>query len=387
MSGKAQWIVIATFGLAAVAMSLVQPVLPLYLTSIDISPKIIGLMFSVSMVAMAIGEGYWGFIADRVGTWVPLAVGTFICGMVVLLFTIFTETVLLFMIFFLWGLFRSAIFGPSRGFLAAGAPVGKKTRRLAIVTAIIAVSSSLGALPSGFIADAWGFKAVFYFSSAVSFLGALLVYRGYKTTQPVKYKLQGKINFKVINRGGALTLQCLVTAFQFFGLGIIVAFLPLLVTGRTGVSMAEVGILISVRGLVAMIFSVPMGALADRIGTRVMIFFGLIVTALAMFAFSLADSFILFILVVVIYNVGYTAFSPAALSLFSSSAPSDRQGTAMGFYGAICENTGIIAGSALGGFIWSAWGGQVTFMAGAASSIIGALIFIIFNRRAALSSD
>ncbi len=308
----------------------------------------------------------------------PLAVGTFLCGFTVLLFTLVQELFYIFIIFFFWGLFRSAIFGPSRGFIAAGAPVGKKTTRLAIVTAIIAVSSSLGALPSGFIAETWGFKTVFYFSATVSFLGGLLVLWGYRNTIPVKYKLRGRFKLKLNKESKALTLQCLVTAFQFFGLGVIVAFLPLLVTGRTGVSMAEVGILVSVRGLVAMLFSIPMGMLADRIGTRIMMFFGLLITALAMAAFSFAGSFAAFVFIVVLYNIGYTAFSPAALSLFSSSSPPDRQGTAMGFYGAICENTGIVAGSAVGGFIWSAWGGQAAFMSGAAASLIGAFIFILF---------
>ena len=380
MTRNKQWIIITIFGLAAVAMSLLHPILPLYLTALEIAPEIIGLMFSLSMIAMAIGEGYWGWAADRVGAWIPLAVGTFLCGFTVLFFTLVEELFYIFIIFFFWGLFRSAIFGPSRGFIAAGAPVGKKTTHLAIVTAIIAVSSSLGALPSGYIAEVWGFRTVFYLSSAISLLGGLLVLWGYKNTIPVKYKLQGKFKLKLNYQTKALTLQCLVTAFQFFGLGIIVAFLPLLVTGRTGVSMTEVGILISVRGLVAMLFSLPMGMLADRIGNRVMMIFGLFTTAFSMLAFSLASGFAAFIAIVVLYNIGYTAFSPAALSLFSSSSPPERQGTAMGFYGAICENTGIVAGSALGGFIWSAWGGQAAFMAGAASSLTGALIFIIYTR-------
>lgn len=380
MPGKNQGLVITVFGLAAVAMSLLQPVLPLYLAAIGISPEVIGLMFAAAMVAMVIGEGYWGWVADKIGAWIPLAFGTLVCGLTVLLFDFSEEVFFLFAVFFLWGLFRSAIFGPSRGHLAAAAPAGRKTSHLAIVTAIVAASSSLGALPSGFIVDAWGFSPAFYISAGISFTGSIFVLWGYKTSRALNYRPRSRGRLKMNSNTGLLSLQCLVTALQFFGLGIMIAFLPLLVTGRTNVTIAEVGILISVRGITAMIFSVPMGRLADRIGTKTMILFGLAVTAVAMFAFTVADSFNSFVIVMVLYNIGYTAFSPAALSFFSSCSPPDRQGTAMGFYGAICENTGIVAGSGLGGFIWSAWGGQGAFLAGAVASVMGALLFMTIPR-------
>ncbi len=123
MSHHNQWLVLVVFALAAVAMSILLPVLPLYLAAMEIAPQFIGLMFSVSMLAMASGEGYWGWIADRLGVWFPLCMGTLVSGLVVLLFALVETAVLLFAVFFLWGLFRSAVFGPSRGILAAVFPI------------------------------------------------------------------------------------------------------------------------------------------------------------------------------------------------------------------------------------------------------------------------
>ena len=48
--------IITVMGLGVLAMSMLQPVLPLYLTSIDVSPEVLGLMFSVAMVGMVFGE-------------------------------------------------------------------------------------------------------------------------------------------------------------------------------------------------------------------------------------------------------------------------------------------------------------------------------------------
>ena len=80
ISGKAPRIelatVIAVMGLGVLAISMLGPVLPLYLTSIDVSPDVLGLMFSIVMVGMVFGESSWGWVADRVGLKLPLITGT-----------------------------------------------------------------------------------------------------------------------------------------------------------------------------------------------------------------------------------------------------------------------------------------------------------------------
>lgn len=48
--------VITIVSLAVMAISVLQPVLPLYLTTIGINPTILGLMFSVAMIGMVFGE-------------------------------------------------------------------------------------------------------------------------------------------------------------------------------------------------------------------------------------------------------------------------------------------------------------------------------------------
>jgi len=69
------------------------------------------------------------------------------------------------------------------------------------------------------------------------------------------------------------------------------------------------------------------------------------------------------------------------LGLLSESIPLQKQSTVMGIYGGVCENTGIVAGSALGGFIWSAFGPQATFLMGAISASLGAVICLTLLER------
>jgi len=111
---------------------------------------------------------------------------------------------------------------------------------------------------------------------------------------------------------------------------------------------------------------------------------GLLVSAAAMAGIAFAPSYLWLIVFTAASSLGLTMFSPAALGLLSDSIPLHRQSTAMGVYGGICENTGIIAGSALGGFVWSAWGPQPTFLMGTVAAGLGAVLcFSLIREKAA----
>jgi MFS family permease len=374
--------VLTVMALGILAMSILQPMLPLYLTDIGVTPEILGLMFSVAMVGMVIGESSGGWVADKVGLRIPMSAGTFVSGLIVSLFVLTRSVSIIFVIFFFWGLFRSALFGPGRGYVGANAPPLKKATFMAIIAVMMSASRSIGALPSGFVADNWGYHAVFFISCGTSLLAGIILIAGFRKTrslnpevatvttplsdelpspvQPLKYR--------------PLTLQCVVTILQFLGLGALMTFLPLLATQVVGMAATGVGILFTISGLVVMVLGIPMGMLADRMGKRTFMILGLMMSGGAMAGMAFVESFPWLIILVVAHSLGLTMFSPAALGLISESVPLERQSTAMGIYGGICENTGIIAGASLGGFVWTAWGPPATFLMGTAATSVGALI-------------
>src|SRR4030042_587783 len=95
-------IIIVIMGIANASMAILQPMMPLYLTSIGVTPSLIGLMLAIGMVGMVIGESGGGWLADKVGLKIPLMVGTFLSPPLVLCF-VFTRSIpAIFMIFFFW---------------------------------------------------------------------------------------------------------------------------------------------------------------------------------------------------------------------------------------------------------------------------------------------
>jgi len=374
--------VITTMTLGVLAMSILQPMLPLYLTDIGVTPQILGLMLSTAMVGMVIGETFGGWIADKLGLKIPMGAGTFISGLIVLLFVLTRSALIIFVIFFFWGLFRSALFGPGRGYVGANAPPLKKATSMAIIAVMMSASKSIGALPSGFVADNWGYHAVFFISCGISLLAGTIMIVTFRktrlinpegaiiTTQPSD-KPQSPVQTLKYRH---LTLQCVVTTLQFLSLGVFITFLPLLATQVVGVAPTEVGILFTINGLSVMVLGIPMGMLADRTGKKIFMILGLLVSGATMAGMAFTESFPWLIVLVATNSLGLTIFSPAALGLISESVPLERQSTAMGIYGGVCENTGIIAGTSLGGFVWSAWGPSATFLMGTTATSVGVLI-------------
>lgn len=374
--------VLAVMGLTTLAMSLPNPVMPLYLTSINIGPALLGTMLSVGMLGMAIGETGWGWFADKTGIRIAMIAGTFFTGLSVLLF-VFTESIpVIFGVFFIWGFLRSAVFGPIRGYIGTAAPPDKKATFMAFSAVMLSASSSLGALPSGFLADAFGYHSVFYASLGVSLAAGIVVLAGLKLNK-VSAGTAADEKISEENHPGkkfslySLTPMCIVTVLRFLGMGCMMTFMPLFATEVVGIELAMVGVLFTTGGMVILFLSVPTGILADRLGKKSMMITGMILSAGAMAGVAYAGSFAWLVLFMALNSAGMALFSPAALGLLSDSVPRNRQSTAMGFYGGVCENTGIMGGSALGGIIWDTFGPQSTFFSGALVCGLGALLCLL----------
>ena len=382
--------VIAAMGLGVLAMNIMRPILPLYLTSIGVSPRILGLMFSMAMVGMVFGESSWGWVADKIGIKLPLSVGTTICGLVTLFF-VFTQDILaLFIVFLFWGLARSALFGPGRGYIGSTASPSNKAASMAVIAVMLSASRGLGALPSGFIADTWGYRSVFVVACSVALIGGAVLVIGLRGTRWVVSKPKtvtpsspNKPSFKSVPAFyRPLVPQCLVAALYFLGFGILGAFLPLLASQVVGgVSATEVGILFAISGFVSMVLGIPMGMLADRAGKKILMILGLLISGAAMTGMAFVENYAWLTMFVIGQSVGRTMLSPALLGLLSDSVPSQQQSTVMGVYGGLCEDTGVIAGSAFGGMIWSAWGPQATFLTGAIAAGLGMVVCWVFVKK------
>lgn len=364
--------------LGVFSVGILQPILPLYLTSLGIIPSILGLMLSTVTFGMVFGEASWGWVTDKLGIKLPMSISTFLCALMLFLFAATSSTLALFFLFFVWGVARSTYFPLGRGYIGSTAPLLKKATFMAVYSALIAATRSIGSLVSGVVVDTLGYDWTFYIAGGAAFLSGLIVIAGLRGNRQVKSDLPdgaslagGQPSSGQVRR--SVVLQCAVAGLQFLEMGILRTFLPLLSTQVVGVTATEVGILFTIGELTTMALLFPMGRLADRKGKRNFMIFGLLLTTSGQLGLAFAGSYSLLIALVIVRSAGIAMFSPTALAMLSDTVPLNRQRSAMGIYGA-CEDVGAITGSALGGFIWSGWGQRPTFLTAAGATGLGALI-------------
>lgn len=332
---------------------------------------------------MVFGESSAGWLADKVGVKIPLGIGTIACVPLVLCF-VFTHNVpFIFAIFLVWGVVRAAVFGPGRGYIGVTVPFSQKATFMAVYAASMSVSRSIGSFVGGFVGDHLGYDWNFYFAAGIVLVGGALVIFGLRKIPSGKPALslpampsEVKTPVKAPYRSRNFLTQCVIAAFCWTSIGVVAPFLPLLAVDVTGATTTDVGILFTVSALVNAALLIPIGRLSDRTNKKGMMIAGLLVSAAGMAGIALAKNYPVLIGAVIMQSVGTAIFGPAAVARLSEAVPSNWQSTAMGIYGG-CEDLGVVAGSALGGLVWSSMGPTSAFLlVGMTATILSAIVTV-----------
>ena len=159
------------------------------------------------------------------------------------------------------------------------------------------------------------------------------------------------------SRRAILTVAITAIALETSLLGLIAPLLPE-IEERTGAGDAALGLALAAYAIPILIISIPVGRLADRIGRRPLLLFGLCLTGAGSLLIAFSSSLEVLLAGRVVQGIGSTASWIAALALVSDLARPGRKGEAIGF--ALAANSaGAVAGPALGGIL----GGEISFEA------------------------
>lgn len=128
--------------------------------------------------------------------------------------------------------------------------------------------------------------------------------------------------------GGSLLILLIV---EFVRSALLLSVLPLI--GVTGLDLtpAAIGLAISAHYFFDNILRSPMGALADHIGSRFLLSFGLLVAALGLFVVAQADGPLELTAGAALMGVGTSPLWPSVISTVTESVDEEQKASAMGF--------------------------------------------------------
>ncbi|HZS33986.1 MAG TPA: MFS transporter [Methylomirabilota bacterium] len=138
----------------------------------------------------------------------------------------------------------------------------------------------------------------------------------------------------------------LATFLFYFGFQLLLPVVPLYAAslgGREG----DVGFIIGVFALAAMLLRPIAGELADRVGRRPLVLVGTVIFALAPLGYAAARSIPVLLLARLFHGVGMGLGPTAATAVVTDLTPPERRGAAMGLFG-LASALGLALGPYLG---------------------------------------
>lgn len=174
--------------------------------------------------------------------------------------------------------------------------------------------------------------------------------------------------------------------FLFTGFYLLLPTLPLYIK-QLGGSEAQVGLIIGMFTLSAVIFRPIVGGLLDRYGRRPFIVGGLLFFALSMYLYDWVAGILLLVVLRIIHGMSWAISTTAVGTAITDIIPSTRRGEGMGWYG-LAMTVAMAVGPMLGIWIIQNYSFHSLFLFATSLSVValilGFMTKIPFQRRAAI---
>ncbi len=339
------------------------PVMPLYFTEHGVDIALLGVVIAAWPAARLITEPLFGLLADRTAR-VPLMVlGLLIAGASVGAMAIWTGPIAFIALRAASGL-GTAMYDPAaRGYLADGAPDGRRGEVFGLYSAAqmggILLGPAIGGIGTALVG---GYAFVIVLAAVTTFVAAIAVaarvpeLRGphVPTTPPgalAEFPGEPTLNHGDLDGDPArrvavavrpapaslrhrfIAAAILVNLATFFGGGLYETIWALFVTDRGG-GVELVGLTFATFGLTTILVSPFGGRIVDRRGPFPFIVGGLLVMTITMITYPFAPDPLLFVPLVAIEAVGFSFLGPATYAVIARGTPPGRSSTAQGVVGA-----------------------------------------------------
>jgi MFS family permease len=162
-------------------------------------------------------------------------------------------------------------------------------------------------------------------------------------------------------------------------IGILWGFLPIFADAAFSLSSSSIGILVTTGVFFSGLLQIPMGYLADRVNRKLMIFWGGMLTAGAIFSLNWADGFQDLLFANIAFGLGGGIAMPPIMAL---AVIKGNQTGAMGSVMAlltVAHSLGMLVGSLLAGFTMDLFHLREAFFLGAVMMSFGVASFLFFT--------
>ena len=396
-----------------IRMSLFLTFLPSFMTSLHYTTAAIGIVISANLLMDNLSKSAVGWLVDHKGPWPVLMIGSIITFCGVLLIIYFHQNLL-------WLIIAAVFIGlgvaPTSPAAIAGSiqTVGEEKRAtiISLISVVWLSGGGIGPILMGFLIDSRmrhfltkfklplidAYKTGFVILFAVALLAVVICVLGIISWQRVPHLQKKQLADELGTPFDSSLTGCLASLwmvkglipgmfFQTLSLGMLLPNLLPYATTKIGLSESQYSILLLIGGAFVVLFMIPVGHMADKLGSRGFLVAGFFLAASSLFVLVRYGNSTNIWWMVGFVGLSYALIQPAWNTLLAGSIPPGQRGVLMGLFMSV-EGLGFAVGPLLGGLLGSLekteWGflGQLgataPFYVSSFFLFIMALVYLIY---------
>ncbi len=351
----------------------------LFAYELENSIFLVTLLFAALGASRIISAPLTGFLADRIGR-KPLAVGGAALRGAASFAVLYIDNYAAFFVLELIGNTGVAMWQTtSQVVMADMSTPENRGRAVAMRNSSMRLGQLIGPVLGGFIAVTWGLAEVFVVNGVSKFLVMFITLymigetRPARTPKPAAERTSLRADLLPIILSRAFIALALTTiAAALIGQSMVQAMFPIAGKVEAGLIESEIGLLITVAGIVTLVCSFPNGILVDRFGRKMSLVPGLLIAAGAALILSRMGDFNSALLGMAVLGMA-TAMTMGATQAFAMDlAPEDKRGAFLGVTASF-QSFGSAVGPLTAGAIAELWGFGTSFIAVAVFLVVCAL--------------
>ena len=363
-----------------IAYSVAVPVLPDLSRTLGASPTVIGVLFASFGVTLLSVSLPMGAVSDRIGRKAPLAGGLVALAAASLLFAFADRLLWLFAARLVQGAADAVTWVVGFALIADLYGPTERGRVTGLVMSGTGVAFMIGPSLGGWLYEIGGMRLPFVTVAAMATLGALAVVW---LQIPAQHADRELVPVGAILRIPAAAECALAVAVASATISMLEPVLALQLD-TLGINPARVGLVFGVAAMTTALLHPAYGRMADRWGARRMTLCGLMLSACVLpilgRTWSFESAVVFYILQAAAVALVITP-SLAYMAEVASSAGLGSLGVAFGLYN-VAWGVGLLAGPALGGFLFERMGFEKLALAWAPCVIV---VTLLLGRREAQS--
>lgn len=367
-----------------ISSEIIQPVLPLFLSSLGGGSLAVGLVGGFSEGLPSLIKLLSGCWSDRIGRRLPLVVGGYaLSALGKVLLAAASSWPAVFVLKSLERCGKGLRSAPRDAMISESAPKTSRGRGFGLHRAMDSAGAVIGSLLAYSL---WqmglSYSSIFLVAGALALLALLPFAKVKESYSAPKCDYRWRLSELPPDLLHFLAIACIFALGNFSYMFFILRAQGILFGSQAAASAI---LLYALFNLTYALLALPAGIWSDRIGRKRILAVGYGLFVLTALGFATVSSQGGLVMLFALYGLVYALVDGSERAFVSDLSPPGLRGSALGLYSGVL-GLAAIASSLLAGAIWELWGQQATFIFGAAAAGLAALGLMRWRERSGIQT-